>query len=92
MAAFESIETFLAQADALNSGCLVVGADLPKLLALLKILQRRDVALPVIVLDRDTAFRTAVEIMQAGAADFIETGFDDRHLLAAVGKVAHGGT
>ena len=84
VAAFENVETFRAQAGALDSGCLVASAALPRLLALLKWLQRRGVALPVIVLDRDTAFRTAVEIMRAGATDFIETGFDDRHLLAAV--------
>lgn len=92
VAAFENVETFLAQVDALDSEGLVASAALPRLLALLKWLKRRGVALPVIVLDRDTAFRTAVEIMRAGAADFIESGFDDRHLLAAVRKVAHGGT
>ena len=86
VAVFESIETFLAQAGALEGRCLVVSAALPEpeLLALLKVLQRRVVALPVIVLDRDTAFRTAVEIMRAGATDFIEPGFGDRRLLAAV--------
>jgi FixJ family two-component response regulator len=29
-----------------------------------------------------------VEIMRAGAVDFIEVGFDNRHLLAAVRKIA----
>ena len=57
VAAFENVEAFLAQAGALDSGCLVASADLPRLLALLKWLQRRGVALPVIVLDRNTAFR-----------------------------------
>ena len=82
--AFESIESFLAQAVGLEGGCLVVSAALPGLLALLETFQRRVAAPPVIVLDRDTALRAAVDLMRAGAADFIEPGFGDRRLLAAV--------
>ena len=82
--AFESIESFLAQAVELEGGCLVVSAALPGLLALLETFQRRVAAPPVIVLDQDTALRTAVDLMRAGAADFIEPGFGDRRLLAAV--------
>ena len=67
VAAFESIETFLAQASEMEGECLVVSA-----------------ALPVIVLDRDTELRTAVNLMRAGATDFIEPGFGNRQLLAAV--------
>ena len=84
--AFESIEIFLAQAGAREGECLVVSAALPEpgLLALLETFQRRDAALPVLVLNRDTELRTAVNLMRAGAADFIEPGFGDRQLLAAV--------
>jgi FixJ family two-component response regulator len=84
--AFESIETFFAQASELEGECLVVSAALPEsgLLALFETLQRRVAALPVLVLDRDTELRTAVNLMRAGAADFIEPGFGDRRLLAAV--------
>jgi FixJ family two-component response regulator len=86
VAAFESIETFLAQASEMEGECLVVSAALPEpeLLALIESLQRRPAALPVIVLDRDTELRTAVNLMRAGAADFIEPGFGDRQLLAVV--------
>ncbi|MCC8999627.1 MAG: hypothetical protein LM522_09030 [Candidatus Contendobacter sp.] len=71
----------------------MVSAALPEpdLLAFFKTLQQRAIALPVIVLDRDTGLRTAVEIIRARAADFIESGFDDRHLLAAVRAVAYSG-
>ncbi len=86
VAAFESIETFLAQAGALEGECLVVSAALPEsgLLALLETLKRRGISLSVIVLDRDTELRTVVNLMRAGATDFIEPGFGNRQLLAAV--------
>lgn len=90
---FENVESLFARVDLSKKGCLIASAALPGpgILALLMELERRRSALSVIVLDRNTAFRTIVAIMQAGAFDFVEPSFNDWRLVAVVHRLTNGG-
>lgn len=81
-----SAEAFLAAFDPETSGCVVTDARMPGMggVELLRLLKRRGVVAPVIVITGQGAVSMAVEALKAGAADFIEKPFDDQIFLAAV--------
>jgi len=69
--------------------CLILSADEDEAstLRLLRELRRRGNALPVIVLGPHRAFRTAVEIAQLEATDFLERPVSVRQLRAAIRRI-----
>lgn len=69
-------------------GCLLLDVRMPGIngLALQQILQERDVQLPIILISGHGDIPMAVNAIKAGALDFIEKPFDDRHLLSLVSK------
>ena len=69
-------------------GCLLLDVRMPGTngLALQQILQERDIQLPVILISGHGDIPMAVNAIKAGALDFIEKPFDDRHLLNLVSK------
>lgn len=71
-----------------EQGCLLLDVRMPDIngLALQQILQQRDIQLPVILISGHGDIPMAVNAIKAGALDFIEKPFDDRHLLNLVSK------
>ncbi len=88
---FSSDKSFLEAAPALAPGCVLLeihrsDADGP---FLLRELRSRRIDLPVLVVgnaEGDVTF--AVEVMKAGAADFLPVPYDIGHLLTAVASAA----
>jgi DNA-binding NtrC family response regulator len=77
---------FLDEVDAAVSGCVLVPIDLRGmgLRALMDEIKRRNLALAVVVLGRDSEFTTAVELVRYGVFDFLERPFSDRRLRSIV--------
>jgi len=83
---FASAESFLASVRDDRPGCLVLdvrmpGMDGPELQALLA---RRGLRLPVIFLTAHGSIPLTVEVVRAGAADFLTKPVDGQHLLERV--------
>ena len=91
---FSSCESFLAEFDPAQPGCLLLDAYLPGMdgLALLAVLRGNQSKLPVILMTGHSDVAIAVAAMRAGAVDFIEkpaspdeiTASIDRALVAAL--------
>src|ERR1043165_3602052 len=79
---YESAARFLEQVTATASGCVLAPIDLPGigLRALIEEIKRRCLPLAVVVIGRDSEFDSAVELVHAGAFDFLEHPFSDRRL------------
>ena len=82
----EGAAQFLAQVSATASGCVIAPIDLPApgLRVLLDEIGRRHLPLAVVVLGRDSELDSAVELVRAGAFDFLEHPFSDRRLRSVV--------
>lgn len=90
---FQTGKAFLDIAPALMAGCVVLDIRRPDAggLALPRELKARRIRLPVIVLGDaggDVAF--GVQVMKAGAADFLPIPYDANQLLAALMSAAAG--
>lgn len=83
---FDNAESFLAQRGSIQQDCLITSAVLPgmSVLELIGWLKNEGMPIPVIVLGEDTEMPLTVNIMRAGAADFIERPFTGRRLRQAV--------
>ena len=83
---YDSAEQFLHEVGATSSGCMIVPIDLAGmgLRALIDEIRRRNLALAVIVLGRDSEFAAAVELVRWGAFDFLEHPFSDRTVRSVV--------
>ncbi|MGB9370252.1 MAG: response regulator [Xanthobacteraceae bacterium] len=83
---YESGTQFLEQVGAHASGCVVAPIDLPDigLRALIAEINRRLLPLAVVVIGRDSELDSAVELVRAGAFDFLEHPFSDRRLRSVV--------
>ncbi len=79
---YESAAQFLEQVTATASGCVLAPIDLPGigLRALIDEINRRALPLAVVVIGRDSELDSAVELVRAGAFDFLEHPFSDRRL------------
>ncbi|MBI4808782.1 MAG: response regulator transcription factor [Nitrosomonadales bacterium] len=87
VSAYDSAEAFLAALDELSQpGCLILDVRMPLMsgLELQRILNERNIQLPVIFLTGHADVTIAVQAMKFGASDFIEKPFKDQTLLDAV--------
>ncbi len=84
---FASAEDFLELQRSIAPGCLIIGAELPGVIALVHDLKRWRTHVPVIVLGEDSTVPLAVRVMRAGAVDFIEKPFTDHALRACVDRI-----
>ena len=87
VAAYDSAEAFLAALDDLTPpGCLILDVRMQLMsgLELQRILNERNIQLPVIFLTGHADVTIAVQAMKYGACDFIEKPFKDQTLLDAV--------
>jgi FixJ family two-component response regulator len=84
---------FLDQVATTASGCVLVPVDLPGmgLRALIEEINRRNLALAVVVIGRDAEFTTAVELVRSGAFDFLEYPFSDRRLRSFIRRAIGAG-
>jgi two-component system response regulator FixJ len=83
---YESAVHFLQALDPSTAGCIVTDVRMPDMsgLELVRRLNERGSALPVIIITGHGDIPLAVEAMKAGVLDFLEKPFDDEALLTAV--------
>jgi len=83
---YETAEQFLEHVAETASGCILAPIDLPGigLRALIDEINRRSLPLAVVVIGRDAGLASAVELVRAGAFDFLEHPFSDRRLRSIV--------
>jgi FixJ family two-component response regulator len=83
---FDGAEGLMAALTADASGCVVVPVDLPGIgvRRLIEEIRRRGLCLAVVVLGREDDLRVAVDLVRAGASEFVEHPPSARRLLSAV--------
>ena len=83
---YDNAEKFLDQVASSTSGCLLAPLDLPGigLRALMDEIRNRHLPLAVVVIGRDSELAIAVELVRAGAFDFLEHPFSDRRLRSII--------
>ena len=83
---YDTAALFLDRVGATPSGCVLAPIDLPGmgLRALLEEINRRHLPLAVVVIGRDSELASAVELVRAGAFDFLEHPFSDGRLRSVV--------
>ncbi len=89
---YESADGFLHDLDRLHVGCVVADVRMPGTdgLGLVRELNRRKIALPVILISGHADVPMAVAAIKSGAEDFIEKPVDDAKLVAAINRaLAH---
>ena len=86
---WDSSEQFFEGSGAAASGCVLAPADLPGagVRGLIDEIRQRRLALAVVVIGRTHDLDTAVALVRAGAADFLESPLSDRRLRSAVRRV-----
>jgi len=82
---FSSAQAFLDQYNG-EPGCMLLDIRMPEIngLALQKMMQERNIRLPIIVITGHGDIPMAVNAMKNGAMDFIEKPFDDEVMLRLV--------
>jgi FixJ family two-component response regulator len=85
---FASAGEFLRRQPDLGGGCVVLDVQMPDLngLDLQKALAAADRPLPIIFITGHGDIPTSVRAMKAGATDFLAKPFDQKDLLAAIGR------
>jgi FixJ family two-component response regulator len=83
---YASAKQFLEQVGETSSGCVLATADLPGpgVRALIDVIRDRGLSLAVIVVGDVSDFAAAVDMVRAGAIDFLERPVSDRRLRSAV--------
>src|SRR5215467_3923570 len=86
---YGSADSFLRSLDQQNAGCVVADVRMPGTdgIGLVRELERRSVALPVILISGHADVPMAVAAIKSGAEDFIEKPVDDAQLVAAINRV-----
>jgi two-component system response regulator FixJ len=82
---YESASSFLAAVEGGIAGCIVTDVRMPGIsgMELVRALQTKGGAPPIIMITGHGDVPLAVEAMKAGVVDFLEKPFDDDALLAA---------
>src|SRR5262249_14340713 len=85
---FESADRFLSTLVPGRPGCVVADVRMPGMdgIELVRELQRRKIALPVVLISGHGDVPMAVAGIKAGAEDFIEKPVDDVELVAAINR------
>jgi two-component system, LuxR family, response regulator FixJ len=85
---FGSADSFLRSLDQQNAGCVVADVRMPGTdgIGLVRELERRNVALPVVLISGHADVPMAVAAIKSGAEDFIEKPVDDAQLVAAINR------
>ena len=85
---YESADAFLRSLHPARPGCVVADVRMPGMdgIELVRELQRRNIALPIVLISGHADVPMAVAAIKAGAEDFIEKPVDDKHLLAAINR------
>jgi two-component system response regulator FixJ len=85
---FESADSFLEKADASRPACIVADVRMPGTdgIELVHQLNKRGVAIPVILISGHADIPMAVSAIKAGAEEFIEKPVDDTQLIAAINR------
>jgi two-component system response regulator FixJ len=85
---YESADKFLQSDDLKNTGCVVADVKMPGTdgIGLVRELQKRKIALPVVLISGHADVPMAVAAIKAGAQDFIEKPVDDAKLVAAINR------
>lgn len=81
---FESAEEFLLQASTAMRGCVIAPSNLAGVRTLLGAIRTRQLRLPVVLLGRGADVATAVDLMRAGALEFLEPPISERRLRSVV--------
>ena len=83
---YDSAVQFLNQLDDAQTGVIVTDVRMPEMtgLELVKRLNAREAALPIIMITGHGDVPLAVEAMKAGVVDFLEKPFEEEKLLAAI--------
>jgi two-component system response regulator FixJ len=78
--------TFLENVDEAEAGCILLDVQMPRMdgLEVQGELNRRGVAMPVIVLTGHGDIGVAVRAMKAGAVDFVEKPYEKKTLIEAL--------
>jgi two-component system response regulator FixJ len=86
--AFETAESFLGALPKGGDGCVVTDVRMPGMtgIELLRELNNRSFAMPVIVITGHGDIPLAVEAMREGAADFLEKPYDEEALLRSISR------
>ncbi|HXQ45012.1 MAG TPA: response regulator FixJ [Caulobacteraceae bacterium] len=84
--AYDSATRFLADLDQADFGCVITDVRMPGMtgLELVRALNERKCAMPVIVITGHGDVPLAVEAMREGVVDFIEKPFGDDTILASL--------
>ena len=90
---YESAKLFLAGLATLEPGCIVTDVRMPEMsgLELVRELNARACALPVLVITGHGDVPLAVEAMRSGVVDFIEKPFSDETILNSLRAAIHRG-
>ena len=85
---YESADVFLAALDKPEPGCIVADVRMPGTdgMGLVRELERRNIAMPVVLISGHADVPMAVAAIKSGADDFIEKPVDDRQLVAAINR------
>ena len=85
---YDDAVQFLNEVETAASGCVLAPVDLAGmgLPALIKEIQLRQLPLAVVVIGRDAEFALAIELVRAGAFDFLEHPFSDPRLRSVIRK------
>lgn len=85
---YESADKFLQSDDLKSTGCVVADVKMPGTdgIGLVRELQKRKIALPVVLISGHADVPMAVAAIKAGAQDFIEKPVDDAKLVAAINR------
>ncbi len=85
---YTSAEDFLKQSG-IVPGCLILGVDMPGMstVELMQELKRLGIKIPIIVLGDREDLPKAVEVMRAGALDFIGKPFTNQRLKISIEKM-----
>jgi FixJ family two-component response regulator len=86
VAAYDNAELFLEQVTEAVSGCVLVPYDLPGMgiRAFINQIYDRNLALAVVVIGRKSDVAMAVEVVRAGATDFLDEPFSNRQVRSVV--------